>query len=48
MLSRIRELERLLSSPLEEKENWRMKATILAGSMSENLCDLREQVNQMN
>jgi len=48
MLSRIRELERLLSSALEEKENWRMKATILAGSMSENLCDLREQVNQMN
>ena len=48
MVARIRDLERLLSSAIQEKENWRMKATILAGSMSENLCELRDQVGRMN
>lgn len=48
MVARIRELESLLGKAVNEKENWRIKASILAGSMSENLCDLRDQVNQMN
>ena len=42
MVERIRELEQLLNVALVEKESWHNKANILAGSLSENLCDLRD------
>jgi hypothetical protein len=45
MVARIRELENLLNSAIVDKESWRKKASMLAGSLSENVCDLRDQVN---
>lgn len=48
MVARIRELERLLSIAVSEKESWRAKTTMLAGTLSDNLCEMRDQINQMS
>ncbi len=48
MVARIRELERLLGQAIQDKESWRAKTTMLAGSLSDNLCEMREQINQMS
>ncbi len=42
MVAKIRELESRLSSTIAERESWKAKACLLAGPLSENLCELRE------